>query len=130
MGSTEHRVVGLCEVTVTSSNVRPKFRGLSTFPGGCQNRSRSSTRHGSTSAALQSDSFWGYAFPHPRSRPTEFGWMSPSPSICTPFRVRAPVIMLSIFMAISSLTKSEISNTSQREKIDQGSRILRLSSDI
>ena len=56
--------------------------------------------------------------------------MSPSPSICTPFRVRAPVIMGSIFMAISSLTKSEISNTSQREKIDQGSRILRLSSDI
>ena len=37
MGSTEHRVAGLCEVTVANSNVRPKFRGLGTFQGGCQN---------------------------------------------------------------------------------------------
>ena len=40
MGSTEHRVAGLCEVTVASSNVRPKFRGLGTFQGGPQNPPR------------------------------------------------------------------------------------------
>jgi hypothetical protein len=55
MGSKEHRVAGLCEVTVANSNVRPKFRGLGTFQGGPQNRSRSSTWHGSVSAALPSD---------------------------------------------------------------------------
>ena len=59
------------------------------------------------------------------SRPTKFGWMGPSPSSCTPFRVRAPLSDGSIFMAISGLTKSEISNASQREKIDQGSLISR-----
>ena len=47
MGSTEHRVAGLCEVTIASSNVRPNFsfRGLSTFHGSRQNRSRSSRGH-------------------------------------------------------------------------------------
>ena len=75
MGSTEHRMAGLCEVTIASSSVRPKFRGLGTFHGSRKNRSRSSTWHGSASAALQCESFWVYAVPYPYSRPTEFGGM-------------------------------------------------------